>query len=71
MKIIHETADYLVIDKPAGLVVNRSNTAKDVTLQDMIEERSPAVSEGDPDEVSPSDFASRSGIDHRLDKDTS
>lgn len=71
IKIIHETDDYLVIDKPAGLVVNRSNTAKDITLQDMIEERSPAVSEGDPDEVTPSDFASRSGIAHRLDKDTS
>ena len=71
IKIIHETDNYLVIDKPAGLVVNRSNTAKNITLQDMIEERSSAVSEGDPDEISPSDFTSRSGIAHRLDKDTS
>jgi len=71
INIIHETGDYLVIDKPAGLVVNRSNTAKDITLQDMIEERSPVASDADPDEVSPSDFVSRSGIAHRLDKDTS
>ena len=71
ISIIHETDDYLVIDKPAGLVVNRSNTAKGITLQDMIEERSPVVGEWDPEEVAPSDFTARSGIAHRLDKDTS
>jgi len=71
INIIHETDDYLVIDKPAGLVVNRSNTAKGITLQDMIEERSPVAGDVDSEEVSPSDFTARSGIAHRLDKDTS
>ncbi len=68
IKIIHETDEYMVIDKPVGLVVNRSITTKENTLQDMIEERSPEFSESDLEDA---DFVSRSGIVHRLDKDTS
>jgi 23S rRNA pseudouridine1911/1915/1917 synthase len=61
---IYEDDFLLVIDKPAGLVVNRSNTSEGVTLQDVIEE--------DYDiEETDEEFLSRSGIAHRLDKDTS
>jgi len=60
--------DFLiVINKPAGLIVNRSNTSMGVvTLQDVVEEE-PGY---DTDEVD-EEFRSRSGIAHRLDKDTS
>jgi 23S rRNA pseudouridine1911/1915/1917 synthase len=63
---IYEDDKLLVIDKPAGLVVNRSNTAEGVTLQDVLEEEEDYFSEEYDEE-----FRSRSGIAHRLDKDTS
>lgn len=69
LKIINETADYIVVDKPAGLVVNRSQTTKDPTVQDMVEEEAPNLY--DTEELSGTDFSLRSGIAHRLDKDTS
>ena len=65
-KIIFED-DYLVaLDKPSGLVVNRSNTHTGVTLQDFVEEQIDME-----DENEETDFTNRSGILHRLDKDTS
>jgi 23S rRNA pseudouridine1911/1915/1917 synthase len=64
---IFEDDNILVVNKPTGLVVNRSNTYKDVTLQDIFEKHYPTVFEDVEDE----EFISRSGIVHRLDKDTS
>ncbi|MBN1162714.1 RluA family pseudouridine synthase [Patescibacteria group bacterium] len=67
IKIVYEDDDILVVDKPAGLVINRSNTYKGDTLQDFVEAKfdfSEAVFGGD-------DFINRSGIVHRIDKDTS
>lgn len=63
--IIYEDDDLVVIDKPAGLVVNRSDSANRDTLQSWIEAeyRFPKVGN--------SDFFKRAGIVHRLDKDTS
>ncbi len=59
--------DYiLVVDKPAGLVVNRAESVKTKTLQDWLEEEG-WVKPGEGNEV----FAQRSGLAHRLDKDTS
>lgn len=82
-KILYQDQDILVIDKPAGLVTNRANSVKQPTLQDWVE---PLVAQaqwpsdwrtlipanfvetyGLPEDV----FALRSGIAHRLDKDTS
>ncbi len=71
LKIIFENDDYLVLDKPAGIVVNRSVTAKNRTLQDMLEERGGENLSADADDEDLADFAARSGIVHRLDKDTS
>lgn len=56
-KIIFEDDSLLVIDKPAGLVVNRAETQKGETLEDWAAKRGINVE--------------RSGIVHRLDKDTS
>lgn len=77
--ILYEDKDMLVLEKPAGVIVNRSDTTKEqVTVQDFVEKHlglSPyystkPVPEGEfksPEET----FKERSGIVHRLDKETS
>jgi 23S rRNA pseudouridine1911/1915/1917 synthase len=65
--ILFEDDDLLILDKPSGIVVNRVQSAKEQTVQDSIEKKiciSGAVS---PE----SDFVKRSGIVHRIDKETS
>ncbi|MBI4099463.1 RluA family pseudouridine synthase [Candidatus Microgenomates bacterium] len=56
-KIVFEDESLLVVDKPAGLVVNRAETQKEETLEDWAGKKITGVE--------------RSGIVHRLDKDTS
>ncbi len=69
IKIIFEDDDILVLDKPAGIVVNRSNTTtNEQTVQDFIEERYPGLKEKQ-NEIK--DFYQRAGIVHRIDKETS
>lgn len=65
MNIIYEDDQILVINKPSGVVVNRSDTNSTFTVQDFIE------SETDFETDDASEFGLRSGIVHRLDKDTS
>ncbi|HKC14941.1 MAG TPA: RluA family pseudouridine synthase [Patescibacteria group bacterium] len=64
MKAIFEDDDLIVVDKPAGVTVNRSETTKSDTLQDWLDNR--FVNPNDK-----SEFSQRSGIVHRLDKETS
>ncbi|MFC1621787.1 RluA family pseudouridine synthase [Patescibacteria group bacterium] len=64
-QIMFEDDFLIIIDKPQGVVVNRSETSPKDTLQDFIEEKYPKTFLGE------SEFAQRSGIVHRLDKDTS
>lgn len=73
--IIYEDNDLLVINKPSGITVNRSDTTRDeVTVQDWAKNKfsifhPPA---GGPFSIDQeSDFYKRSGIVHRLDKETS
>lgn len=68
INIIHEDDELILIDKPSGLVVNRSETYKGYTLQDFLDEKffnDDTVTEWEDE------FRSRSGIVHRLDKETS
>ncbi len=58
MKVIFQDDDLLVLDKPAGLVVDKSNTQQADTLEDILKEEFQIKLE-------------RGGIVHRLDKDTS
>jgi len=69
--IIFEDDNLLVVDKPAGMVVNRADTVKDeMTLQDWIEKNFQfSIFNFQLDKES--DFYRRSGIVHRLDKETS
>ncbi|MCX6726078.1 MAG: RluA family pseudouridine synthase [Candidatus Shapirobacteria bacterium] len=70
-KIIFEDEYFLIIDKPAGMTVNRAETTKgQETVQDWVEKEvfnSLDLSKIDQE----SDFIKRSGTVHRLDKETS
>jgi 23S rRNA pseudouridine1911/1915/1917 synthase len=73
IKKVYEDEDILVLDKPCGLIVNRSNTTSEETLQDLLDDEYSFNVKEDVDEISADtdDFAGRSGIVHRLDKETS
>jgi 23S rRNA pseudouridine1911/1915/1917 synthase len=60
LKVVHEDAALIVIDKPAGLVVHPGAGQPDGTLMNGLLAHAPALA-GVP----------RAGIVHRLDKDTS
>jgi 23S rRNA pseudouridine1911/1915/1917 synthase len=60
LKIVHEDAELIVIDKPAGLVVHPGAGQPDRTLLNALLAHAPALG-GVP----------RAGIVHRLDKETS
>jgi len=64
VEIIFETQDYLIINKPAGLVVHTDRVNKDNTLADWLVENYPKIKGIGEDK-------DRSGIVHRLDKDVS
>ena len=70
-KIIFEDEHLLVIEKPAGLVVNRAQTVKGSTLQDWIEERFKIKDLRFKNIPNSKEFINRSGLIHRLDKETS
>jgi 23S rRNA pseudouridine1911/1915/1917 synthase len=85
-KVLYEDQDVLVLDKPAGIVVNRAETNKQPSIQDWLATQLPiwatAQTKADWEELIPTDFSSqygtpeaifqdRLGIAHRLDKDTS
>lgn len=80
--IIHEDASLIVIDKPAGMIVNKADTTQHVvTVQDWAEEHLDITSADVPVADLPkfgeegwnpeTDFYRRGGIVHRLDKETS
>jgi len=63
-RIIFEDQDVCVIDKPAGMVVNRSQTSTSDTVQQWHWARL-----GEP--AGQGEFYDKQGVVHRLDKDTS
>ncbi len=63
-RIIAETDDYIVFDKPSGLVVHPSAHHPGGTLVDFLLEQYPAIKKVGDDPLRP-------GIVHRLDKDAS
>jgi 23S rRNA pseudouridine1911/1915/1917 synthase len=71
IKILYEDDDILVLDKPAGITVNKSDTTKgDYTVQDWIENNFKfQISNLKLNKES--DFYGRAGIVHRIDKETS
>ena len=68
--ILYEDGAVVVIDKPVGVICNRAETVKVETLQDWWESRYKVASESTKTEDE-SYFLERSGLVHRLDKETS
>lgn len=70
IEIIYESPDYIVVNKPAGLLMHKvrvkgGGTREEPTLADWIAERYPEIKTvGDDPETRP-------GIVHRIDKETS
>lgn len=90
--VIYEDSELLVINKPAGMTVNRAETVREETLQDWVERKLRKVQEvqkvqevrevrkvskvtkvqkGKASDQEVEVFRKRSGVVHRLDKDTS
>lgn len=76
--ILFEDDDLLIIDKPAGITVNRAETTQnELTVQDWAEKhigityQASGIKYGDKEWTPESDFNQRGGIVHRLDKETS
>ncbi len=69
--VLLENDHVLVLNKPAGVVVNRARSVKQTTLQDWVESYFDGnlawKAQHDADET----FRERSGMVHRIDKDTS
>ncbi len=64
IKIIDETDEYLVINKPAGLTVHPGEGIRGVTLVDLLLEKYPGIRKIGEDPARP-------GIVHRIDKEVS
>ncbi len=78
VKIIFEDEDLMVLEKPAGITVNRSDTTKEEeTVQEWVEDKIKdqrsrlAAKRAKIKADEESDFYKRAGIVHRLDKETS
>lgn len=64
IKVVAETADYVVINKPAGLVVHPTATSTKTTLVDWLKARYPFLNQVGDNPLRP-------GLVHRLDKNVS
>lgn len=64
LRIIHETPDWIVINKPAGLLVHPDRRSEEPTLVDALLAYDPTIAKVGED-------PSRPGIVHRLDKEAS
>jgi len=69
IQTIYEDENTLVINKPVGVVVNRAETVRDETIQAWVEKK--MADEPDKWNREGNLFTQRSGICHRLDKETS
>ena len=68
-RILFEDKDTMVIYKPVGVVCNRADSVKEATIQDWVQSQI----DKNPDKWSTDDktYKMRTGICHRLDKETS
>jgi len=62
--VLYESDDYVVVDKPAGLLVHPTQASEPITLASWLRHRYPDI-------VTVGDSPVRPGIVHRLDKDAS
>ena len=70
--VLYEDNDVVVINKPAGLVVHADGKREEPTLTEWIDKNYPgSKGVGEPLTLSNSDVIERSGIVHRIDRETS
>ena len=69
LPIVFEDDRILVVNKPFGVVVNRAESIKGETVQDWVESRSQFLDVRS--QITDKLFLDRSGVCHRLDKETS
>lgn len=69
--ILYEDENIVVIDKPSGVICNRGETVRVETLQDWWDGRYKALSNMLQESEDEKYFRERSGLVHRLDKETS
>ncbi|OGG01867.1 hypothetical protein A2Z33_01285 [Candidatus Gottesmanbacteria bacterium RBG_16_52_11] len=67
--VVFEDEVILAVDKPPGTVVNKAVSVNGYTVQDFMQSRFPDIFPEQPG--TGDDFLMRSGIVHRLDKETS
>lgn len=80
--VLFEDAYLVIINKPSGMVVNRATTVVGETVQDWVEKHYPlphfageapvtSINSDKSYSITFDDFIARSGVVHRLDKETS
>lgn len=69
--IIFETKDYLILNKPSGLLVHGDGKRKDPTLVDWLLSKYPEIKGIGDGDIFDEEVVARSGIVHRLDEQTS
>jgi len=71
-EIIFENEDYLIINKPAGLVVHYDGKTKEPSVADWVKKHYPELENvGEPLILENGQRINRPGIVHRLDRETS
>jgi len=72
VKIIFEHKDFLIVDKPAGLLVHKTNNINSYSLVDILIQKYPEIKGViDTNQNIEANLQNRYGIVHRIDKDTS
>ena len=72
IEILFENDDVVVINKPAGVMVHPDGFHKEQTIVDWFLEKYPDTKGvGEPQQTNDGEEMERSGVVHRLDKDTS
>lgn len=72
VKVIYEHTDFLIIDKPAGLLVHKTNNPNSYSLVDILIIQYPEIKEAiDSNQNTEANLQARYGVVHRIDKDTS
>lgn len=72
VQIIFEHPDFFIINKPAGLLMHKTNNINSYSLVDILISQYPEIKQAiDPDQNSEAIAQNRYGIVHRIDKDTS
>lgn len=72
VEVLYEDESVIVVNKPYGLMVHEDGYHEDATLVDWLVRRQPeAAGVGEPGQSPKGEELERSGVVHRLDRDTS